>query len=190
MLVAAITEVSIANEDNVPYLQSVLGTGAVTGLMFKVGQDRYHELSSHYNRMHQDRPNEIANARDVEEPEFDLQDIAHSNDALHMFVSERLAVDDFIKREAAGAPDVIVVAGNFLTEVADWERQICSHCPHTYYPDRIEIVTRVLQQALSDGMLVITYNEARDGFPPILLAVAEGSSRWLHDVYKTKQIVF
>ena len=191
MLVAAITELSIANDANVPDVQNVIGTGAITGLMFAVGVDRYNQLSEHYQRMYQDSTkHELCNALDVEEPEFDLADIAKSSDTLHMFVSERLTIDEFIAREAENAPDVVIVAGEFLNEVDDWERQILSHCPKTNYPDRIEIVTRVVQQAMSDGMTVVTFNAAHDGFPPILLAVAAGRSTWLHTAYTDRTVMF
>ena len=190
MIVAALTDLSIDDDTSAVRIQTALYVGAVTGLMFTLGEERYVQITQHYRRMHQDNEYEICNARLVEEPEFDLSALADCKDPIHLFVSERLVIDDFIKREAAGAPDVLVAAGDFLNEVDDWERHIFRTCPITDTPDRIEITTRVIQQAMSDGLLSITFNEAKDGYPPILIVVAEGTSGWLQSTYNTKFVAF
>lgn len=185
MIVAVITEHSYDNEDMQHVILTAMSTGTFTGLLIGVGEERAHALVHHYQTMHQDQEYHICCAHaDVAEPEFELHRISHCKDPLHMIVGERLVVDDYIARTAARAPDVIVAVGDFLSEVDDWERQLCMPIHRSTFPDRIEVVTRVVGMLTDTCARSISFSEKSEDHPPMLIVITVPENKAMRDVYR------
>lgn len=185
MIIAVITEHSYTNEDMQNVIHAAMSTGTLTGLLIGVGEERAHALVRHYQTMHQDQEYHICGAHaDVDEPEFDLHRISHCKDPLHMIVGERLVVDDYITRAAARSPDVIVAVGDFLSDVDDWERQLCMPLHRSTFPDRIEVVTRVVGMLTDTCARTISFTQESDGYPPMLIVITVPENKAMRDVYR------
>lgn len=178
MIVAVISTYTVADDPLPANIGVPLATGSYLSLLVALGQEEGERLALHYDKLLGAREQNVCSGKDVAEPEFHLHDIVGISDPLYLFASERLVCDDYIARKCANAPDVLILCGDFVDEVADWEAEAFASTRDVGTPLRlIDVAARAVYAACS-GQYSIAKVPASDCSGPMVIVTTHSDHPW------------
>lgn len=188
MIVAVISTHTTEEEPLPPNIGVPLTTGAYLSLMIALGQEEGQRLALHYDSLLNSRDRNVCSSKDVAEPEYHLHDLAGLAEPLYLFASERLVVDDYITRKCKHAPDVLVLCGKFVDEVADWESEAFASTHDAGTPLRlIDVAARAVRVAC-DKNYTITRVPATELSDPMIVVTTYADHAWFRSLRFTREI--